>query len=133
MSIPPDTQAGGRRQARGIILAQVAVTGSISVLFAVGSGWLEGLAALVGGATNVVANLYFARRLYAGPRVKTTTESILGFFVGEVVKLFIVAALLTLAIAVFKLPFLPLFVALVATLMTFWLAPLLARNPETRA
>jgi ATP synthase protein I len=112
----------GRRQARRIIVAQLALTGFIAALYAIGSGRSDSLAALVGGLINVVANLYFAHRLYGGRRIKSAIETVLGFYVGEVVKLFITLALLALAVGVFKLAFLPLFIAFVATLLVFWLA-----------
>ena len=122
MSIPPDMQTGGRLQARRIILAQVVVTALTSLLFAIFSGAVDAVAALVGGLINVLANLYFARRLYGGRRIKSAAETALGFYVGEVVKLFITLALFALAIGVFKLSFLPLFTTFVATLLVFWLA-----------
>jgi ATP synthase protein I len=112
----------GARQARRILRAQIAVTAFVSVLFWTFSGTSDALAALVGGAINVLANGYFAHRLYAGRRIKSAIETVLGFYVGEVVKLFITLALLALAIGVFKLAFLPLFTAFVATLLVFWLA-----------
>lgn len=122
MSTPDGAIGRGRRQARRIIFTQLAVTGFIAVLYAIGSGRGDAVAALVGGLINVVANLYFARRLYGGRRIKSAIETVMGFYVGEVVKLFITLALLALAIGVFKLAFLPLFASFVATLLVFWLA-----------
>jgi ATP synthase protein I len=119
------TPDNGRRQALRIIWAQVAVTALVSVLFLLFAGTAAALAALVGGLINVVANLYFAHRLYGGARgrrIKSAVEMVLEFYVGEVVKLFITLALFALAIGVFKLSFLPLFTAFVATLLVFWLA-----------
>ena len=119
------TPDNGRRQARRIIGAQCAVTVLAAALFFVFAGTAAGLAALVGGSINVVANLYFAHRLYGGARgrrIGSAIETVLGFYVGEVVKLFITLALFAVAIGVFKLSFLPLFTAFVATLLVFWLA-----------
>jgi ATP synthase protein I len=98
----------------------------IALVFAVASSAEAAGAALVGGSINVVANLYFARALYRGvlanDRLPSATETVLRFYVGEFVKLFVTVALLALAIGVFKLSFLPLFTAFVSTLAVFWLA-----------
>jgi ATP synthase protein I len=121
----PAALPNGRTQARRIITAQVVVTALLAATFLVLDGTDSAAAALVGGLINVVANLYFARRLYGGARgrrIKSAIETVLGFYVGEVVKLFITLALFALALGVFKLSFLPLFGAFVATLLVFWLA-----------
>ncbi len=70
----------------------------------------------------MVANLFFIRRWFAMHGVDSPIHRVLGFYVAEVVKLFITVALLALAIGVFKLALLPLFTAFIATLMVFWLA-----------
>jgi ATP synthase protein I len=117
-----DGNADGRAGARRIIFAQLLVTLLSSLGFAVMSGRAAGTAALIGGLINVAANLSFARTLYRGQKVVSAGETILRFYVGEFVKLFVTVALLALAIGVFKLAFLPLFATFVATLLVFWLA-----------
>jgi ATP synthase protein I len=117
----------GRTQARKVIWTQLAVTALASLGFWIFSGPAAGVAALAGGMINVVANLFFVRRWFAAdgvesPTVVSPTQRVLGFYVAEVVKLFITVALLALAIGVLKLSFMPLFVTFVATLMVFWLA-----------
>jgi ATP synthase protein I len=114
----------GRKQAQRIVVTQLGVTIVIALGFMLMSGVAAAIAALTGGMINVVANFYFARKLYGGARARVTSavETVLRFYVGEFVKLFVTLALLALAIGVFKLSFIPLFTAFVATLAVFLFA-----------
>lgn len=115
-----------RKIARKIVWAQLVVTVLVALGFGVASGSTGGLsefgAALTGGLINVVANLLFIRRWFATYGIESPAQRVLGFYVAEVAKLLMTVTLLALAIGVFKLSFLPLFVAFVATLLVFWLA-----------
>ncbi len=111
-----------RAQARKVVWVQLIVTAMTSLGFGIFSEPIAGVSALAGGLINVVANLYFIRSWFTGYRVESPTQRALGFYVAEVAKLFITLALLVLAIGMFKLSFVPLFVTFVATLSVFWLA-----------
>ena len=102
-------------------MAQLAITLAVSFGFMLGSGAAAGLAALAGGLINVLANLYFAWRVFACAR-RTPKQMVRDFYMGEAVKLLMTAALFALAIAVFELAFVPLLTAFVAGLLVFWLA-----------
>ncbi len=114
----PDARAGAHK----VVWTQLTVAILVSLGFGIFSGPAAGLSALAGGLINVVANLFFVRRWFASYGAKSPTQRVLGFYVAEVMKLLITITLLAFAIGVFKLPFLPLLISFIATLLVFWLA-----------
>ncbi len=116
------TRIQARRNAGRVVWTQLAVTILVSLGFWMFSGLSAGKSALAGGLINVAANLMFLRSWFATYGAESPTQRVLGFYVAEVVKLFLTVALLALALGVLKLSFLPLFVTFVATLLVFWLA-----------
>lgn len=104
-----------------IVLAQAGIAAAVALGFLIGSGWAAALAALAGGAINVLANLFLVRYLFA-PRAPSPHRWVRAFYAAEAAKLLLTAALLVFALAVLKLAFVPLFAGFAATLAAFWLA-----------
>jgi ATP synthase protein I len=111
----------GKSTAFRIVLAQLAMALAVGgVAWAVG-GAGSGLAALVGGLINVVASLYFALQVFSGG-VRPAQSVLRSFYIGEVVKFLITAALFGVAVALWRLDVLPLLAGFGLTLVVYWLA-----------
>ena len=117
--------AHGKNVASRAVALQLA--GSVlATLAAAGFGWRSALAALAGGLAIALGNLLFAVRLF-GRGVMPARNALHAAYAGEVIKWFWVCAVLYAAIAVWKLPFLPLFAGLVAAQLCFWIALIATR------
>ena len=113
-----------------IVLAQfvLALVAGIIAWGAMGSS--IGVGVVAGGLINAIANLYFALHVFRGG-VRTAPSVLRGFYVAEVVKLLLTAALFALALTVFKLEALPLLTGFIVTLAGYWLM-LLPVGPAQR-
>lgn len=111
----------GKSTAYRIALAQLAATVLVSALLLALQGRATGIAAAVGGCVGVVNNLFFAWRVFAGGVLPAQTV-LRRFYLAEVVKIFLTAALFLAALMVLKLPFLPLLIGYGATLAAHWLS-----------
>jgi len=85
-----------------------------------------GLAALFGGCTPAVLNLYLAVRLPQGDEV-TPAAFVAAFYRAQALKLGLATGLLAVAVMVFQDEFLALITTLAAALTMHWLALLWAR------
>jgi len=113
-----------------IVLAQfiLALVAGFIAWGAMGSAMA--IAVFAGGLINVIANLYFAFHVFRGG-VRAAPSVLRGFYLAEVVKLLLTAALFAVALAVLKLAPLPLLLGFAVTLAGYWLA-LLPAGPAQR-
>lgn len=113
-----------------IVLAQfvLALVAGFIAWGAMGSA--VAIAIFAGGLINVIANLYFAFHVFRGG-VRAAPSVLRGFYLAEVVKLLLTAALFAVALAVLKLAPLPLLLGFAVTLAGYWLA-LLPAGPVQR-
>jgi ATP synthase protein I len=113
-----------------IVLAQfvLALVAGFIAWGAMGSAMA--IAIFAGGLINVIANLYFAFHVFRGG-VRAAPSVLRGFYLAEVVKLLLTAALFAVALAVLKLEPLPLLLGFAVTLAGYWLA-LLPAGPAQR-
>jgi ATP synthase protein I len=113
-----------------IVLAQfvLALVAGFIAWGAMGSAMA--IAIFAGGLINVIANLYFAFHVFRGG-VRAAPSVLRGFYLAEVVKLLLTAALFAVALAVLKLEPLPLLLGFAVTLAGYWLA-LLPAGPARR-
>lgn len=102
------------------MLLQAAVT-VVASLGAAPFGWRTALAAAVGGSIITAGNLLFAARLF-GRGVQPARAAVRSAYAAEVLKWLWLCATLTLAIAVFKLPFPGLIAGVLAAQVSFWIA-----------
>lgn len=117
--------AHGKNVATRAVALQL--TGSVvTALVAAVFGWRSALAALAGGFAIAIGNLLFAVRLF-GRGVMPARNALHAAYAAEVIKWFWVCATLYVAIAVWKLPFLPLFAGLMAAQLCFWIALIATR------
>lgn len=120
----------GKSTAYRIVLAQLAVALLAGFFAYVAAGAAAGIAALAGGLINVVANLYFAAKVF-GRGVRPASEVLRSFYGAEAVKIVITGALFFITVAVWHLEFLPLLAGFMVTFAVYWLA-LLPAGPVHR-
>ena len=113
--------AGGRRFAACGIALQLATTALLAMAWAVAQGMSAALAVGFGGGAVALGNALFALRVFA-VRVAPARQVLRGVYAGEALKLGLALSLLYVAIAVLKLPFLPLLAGLVLAQIVFWVA-----------
>ena len=122
MTVTSDPQM--RRLAGRILLWQALVSGALAALVAVMAGKASGVSALTGGLIGLIANLYMT---LAALRPARTAGFALGrLLAGQFVKVLLTVGMF-LAVAQRKDVVWPaVFVGYVATLVVFWVVPVLA-------
>ncbi|MDH3309330.1 MAG: ATP synthase subunit I [Gammaproteobacteria bacterium] len=113
-----------------IVLAQLVLALVAGIVAWGAKGSAMAVAVFAGGLINVIANLYFALHVFRGG-VRPAPSVLRGFYLAEVVKLLLTAALFALALGVLKLAPLPLLLGFSVTLAGYWLA-LLPAGPAQR-
>lgn len=119
-----------RRLAFGVVLGQAGVTALATLCAALVAGRLAAVSALAGGGIATAGSLAMAVLVF-GPAGIRAPERVLGaFYVGEAVKVIVVAALFVAVLKVMKVAPLAMFAAFAATFLVYWIALLreVARN-----
>ena len=113
---------GAKQVTRIITRIQLLVT-LLAIVLAFGFGDARAAySALVGGGISTLVTLYFASQVFSA-RVGATAATIArAFLVGEVVKILLTVALLSIALLWLEVSPLPLLLAYMAALMAYWLA-----------
>lgn len=118
---------GARRAAMNLVLAQIAATLMIAVLFLLGSGARAAASALIGGGIGAAASLAMVMIMFrrmSGADPKSVLRSA---YRGEAVKLALTVLLIVAALKLVELAVLPFFVAYTATFVVYWIA--LVKSP----
>ncbi|MDE1898422.1 MAG: ATP synthase subunit I [Xanthomonadaceae bacterium] len=112
--------AHGRSVALRMVALQLTATGLLAFALSL-HGMRSALAAAVGGAAVALGNALFALRLFgAGPA--PVRRPLQAAYVAEALKWAWLVAVLYLAIAVWRLDFLPLIAGVLLAQFAFWLA-----------
>ena len=103
----------------------------VAVIFAVAAFWMlrnwhTALAALLGGAAVVIANVYFLYSLFSS-RKRTAAQIIRAFYIGEILKLVISWVLLLLIFELMGVKLIPLLSGFIAAYMAVWFMPFFMR------
>jgi F0F1-type ATP synthase assembly protein I len=113
-----------RTLAARILLWQAAVTVALAVICWFGWGARTGLSALAGGGTGVLANLFMT---LTALRPSASAAGALGrILLGSFMKVAVAATLFVIAARTGKVVWPAMLVAFIATLVVFWLVPVLA-------
>lgn len=110
-----------QRSAYGLIAMQSVAALIIVVFMAIFGSWQDSLSALIAGFVCVIANSYFAKRIFRYQGAQDVKKFIRAYFLGELIKLGLIIVLMLLALVLFKikpLPFLLTFIVL-QLLMSF--------------
>ena len=112
----------GGRVTRKILGFQAAFAGlaALGTALAAGLGMAQAVAA--GGLIGVAGTLFFSRRLFVAAPGATAKQMLRAFHLGAAGKVIVTGALFAVAIAGFRLPFLPLVGGYAATVLGYWLA-----------
>lgn len=119
-----------RRSARVIAYRLVGLQAIIVVVFALGwwiKGVIEGLSVLLGGMACLLPSLYFARRLFASTSPRVVKQSMVNFYLGEVIKLALSSGLVIVIILYLPVFIVPFIMGFVGAQFGFWLAPLVIK------
>ncbi|MBK8536599.1 MAG: ATP synthase subunit I [Candidatus Competibacteraceae bacterium] len=113
---------GGKQVTRTITIIQLLVTLLVAVVSLISDGNRAACSALVGGGVSTLVSLYFARQVFSVRIGSPAAKIAQAFYVGEVVKLLLTVALLSIALRWLDVSPLPLLLAYIAALMAYWLA-----------
>ena len=119
---------------RTILLAQLVLSLGVALVALALGGAHAAVAALVGGSINMISTGYFARRVFGLPIGSPAAQIARAFYIGEVIKILLAAALFSAALVWWNLPGLPPMLAYAVSMGAFWVAlPLTAHAPGRRA
>lgn len=113
---------GNKSIAYRIVLAQLGIALVFAAVCLVAWGRSTAVAALAGGVTGVVTNLYVALRVFGNGAVRSAQKVLQRFYAAEAVKFALTLGLFALGIGVLKLNALPLLGGYGLTLVVYWLA-----------
>ena len=120
-----------RRLAGSVVLGQVVITlVAAAICFAVW-GRVAGLSALAGGGISAVASAVLAFFAFGSPAGADAERVARAFYIGEGLKLAVTVSLFVLVFVMFKVSFVALFGAYIATLFVYWIALANALPPLT--
>ncbi|MFO1371077.1 MAG: ATP synthase subunit I [Candidatus Competibacteraceae bacterium] len=123
---------GAKQVTRKILAIQLLVTLLIvAASFALGGGQAA-YSALIGGSICVFVTLYFASKVFSVRIGSPAAKIARAFYMGEVVKLLLTVALLSIAFLWLNVSPLPLLLAYMAALMAYWLALPFTFNASVR-
>jgi ATP synthase protein I len=112
-----------RRLARGLVLAQAAVTVLVAVVSCALAGGHAGVSALLGGGISTAASLAMAL-VALGPLARGGVHRVLAaFFAGEALKLAVIVTLFVIVLRTTAVSPGALFAAYMATFLVYWGAP----------
>jgi ATP synthase protein I len=119
-----------RRLALGVVLGQAVVSGIAALCAAALAGRVAALSALVGGGIATAGSLAMAGLVFGSAAKGGPQRAVGAFYVGEAVKLVVVAVLFVVVLKVMTVAPLAMFAAFAATLLVYWIA-LLGALPTT--
>lgn len=121
---PQDSLYAPRQIIKQLVRTQVVVAIIVWAIFLVLKGDLAAKSALLGGLLAIAPNGFYAWLVFKPQRLNDPAKLARLFFIGEMLKLILIACLFVLIIKLFTISLLPLIVGLVAALSVFWLMPL---------
>jgi len=115
-----------RRLAFRVVLGQAAVTVIAALIAWVMGGERAGLSALAGGGIATAGSLAMAVLVMSGTLAGNAQRALSAFYVGEALKLALVAVLFVIVLKVMRVAPLAMFAAFAATFLVYWIALLSA-------
>lgn len=120
---------GGRVLGR-IVLLQIAIAVTVALAFWGFSGLLAAYSALMGGGISAVASLFMGRRVLSPSGNVQPQRLLRRFFVGELLKISLTAAMFVVAVVLLRAKALPLLSGYGATVLAYWFALLSSESVE---
>lgn len=118
------------RSARVIAYRLVGLQAMIVVVVSLGwwiKGVIEGLSVLLGGMACFLPSLYFAHCLFATTSPRVVKQSMVNFYLGEVIKLVLSAGMVIVIILYISVSIVPFIMGFVGAQLGFWLAALVVK------
>jgi ATP synthase protein I len=122
----------GERVTQTITIIQLLVTLLVAACFLVSEGARAACSALEGGGVGTLAGFYFARQVLSVRIGSPAAKIAQSLYVGEIVKLLLTVALLSIAFRWLDVSPLPLLLAYIAALIAYWLALPFTFNASVR-
>jgi ATP synthase protein I len=107
-----------------VAMTQGVVLLVIAALMGVIAGRLAAYSALLAGVISLIANTYFACRVFRFRGASQARRIVRAFYVGEIIKLGIIVVLMLVAMIYLKISILPFLLTYVLLQMALWLVPL---------
>lgn len=114
--------ADARRAALRLVLHQAVVSLVAATAFLAFAGGRSAISALTGGGISVAASAAMALLSFSGGTPADAKQVMRGFYRGEAAKLGVTVVLMVLALRTRAIEAVPMLVAYVATLFTYWIA-----------
>lgn len=124
--------ASAKSVVQTVATVQLSITLLGTALFAFFEGATFAGAALAGGIISMTATVYFASRVFSLHAGAPAARVARAFYIGEVLKILLTAALLSAALLWLDVEPFPLLVVYAAALMAYWLALPLTLNASAR-
>lgn len=118
-----------RRLAFGVVLGQAAVTGVTALVAWALAGAAAALSALLGGGIAALGSLAMAALAFAGGTAASAQRVVAAFYVGEAVKIAVIAALFVAVLVTVRVVPLAMLAGFAVTYLVYWIA-LLAALPS---
>ncbi len=118
----------GRAQAVKILMVQLSISLLVALAYAVLQGIEAAYAALWGGLTCVIANVFFFRKAFKFAGAQAAQQMMRGFMFGQLGKFVITVGLFALAFTVGQVQPLALFLGYVFAQAAFWFAPVFLKQ-----
>jgi ATP synthase protein I len=115
-----------RRLAFRVVLGQAAVAVIAALIAWAVGGVRAGLSALVGGGIATAGSLVMAVLVMGGTLAGNAQRALSAFYLGEALKLVLVAVLFVIVLKVMRVAPLAMFAAFAATFLVYWIALLSA-------
>ena len=115
-----------RRLAFGVVLGQAVVSGIAALCAWALAGRVAALSALIGGGIATAGSLAMAGLVFGSAAHGSAQRAVSAFYVGEAVKLLVVAVLFVVVLKVMTVAPLAMFAAFAATVLVYWIALLTA-------
>ena len=112
---------GEKRVIRVITIIQLLITLLVALISLISEGVQAACSALIGGGVSTLVSLYFAHQVFSVRIGSPAAKIAQAFYVGEVAKLLLTVALLSITLRWFDVSPLPLLLAYIAALMAYWL------------
>lgn len=116
-----------RKQAYWLIVFQAAIVGLLFFVWLVFRDINSGFSTILGGSACIIPSLYFIKKVFS-PKKRTPQKIIRDFYLGEMVKLLLSAALLVLILKFIPVKIVPLLSGYIGAYLAIWILPLALKD-----
>lgn len=116
-----------RKKALKIVVLQAFIVLLSVLIWLITQGLYAAVSALCGGFVCLIANMYFVFKAFTKSGARAAREIMKSFYIGEFIKLAIIASLFALIFSWGGVAALPVLITFIAAQLGFWFAPLVVK------